>query len=147
MTTKQANLRAGNAISASVGADDPALAGKADTNSRQKRGAEAEALAGKYLANQGLQIIQRNFRVKGGEIDLICRDGNTVVFVEVRLRVDQRFGGAAASVTAQKQRRLIIAARHWLQANGDVPCRFDCVLLDDLNLARIEWLRGAFSAD
>ena len=96
---------------------------------------------------QGLKVIQRNFRVRGGEIDLICRNGDTVIFVEVRLRSNRQFGGAAGSITAQKQRRLIIAARHWLLVNGDAPCRFDCVLLDRLDGASIEWLRGAFSAD
>lgn len=111
------------------------------------RGAEAEVLAEKFLVKQGMRILQRNFRVKGGEIDLICRDGNTVVFVEVRLRANSDFGGAAASITSHKQRRLILAARYWLMVNGDCPCRFDCVLLSQLDTASIEWLRGAFSAD
>ena len=111
------------------------------------RGAEAEVLAEKFLVKQGMRILQRNFRVKGGEIDLICRDGNTVVFVEVRLRANSDFGGAAASITSHKQRRLILAARYWLMVNGECPCRFDCVLLSKLDTASIEWLRGAFSAD
>ena len=111
------------------------------------RGLDAEAFAEEFLVKQGLHIIQRNFRVKGGEIDLICRDGNTVVFVEVRLRANGNFGGAAASITSHKQRRLILAARYWLMVNGECPCRFDCVLLSKLDSVSIEWLRGAFSAD
>lgn len=111
------------------------------------RGAEAEVLAEQFLVKQGMRILQRNFRVKGGEIDLICRDGNMVVFVEVRLRANSDFGGAAASITSHKQRRLIVAARYWLMVNGECPCRFDCVLLSQLDMASIEWLRGAFSAD
>jgi putative endonuclease len=104
-------------------------------------------LAADYLVRQGLSVIERNFRVKGGEIDLICRDGKTTVFVEVRLRTRSDFGGAAASITATKQARLILAARHWLLRHGETPCRFDCMLLDGLESKNIEWLRDAFSAD
>ncbi len=104
-------------------------------------------MAADYLVRQGLSVIQRNFRVKGGEIDLVCRDGKTTVFVEVRLRRRSDFGGAAASITATKQSRLILAARHWLLRHGETPCRFDCMLLDGLESKNIEWLRDAFSAD
>ncbi len=116
-------------------------------STRQARGAAAEQLAADYLAQRGLAVIARNFRVKGGEIDLICRDGRTTVFVEVRLRSRSDFGGAAASITATKQARLILAARHWLLRHGETPCRFDCMLLDGLETKNIEWLRNAFSAD
>ncbi|MDP3514834.1 MAG: YraN family protein [Pseudomonadota bacterium] len=116
-------------------------------STRQARGAAAEQLAADYLAQRGLAVIARNFRVKGGEIDLICRDGRTTVFVEVRLRSRGDFGGAAASITATKQARLILAARHWLLRHGETPCRFDCMLLDGLETKNIEWLRNAFSAD
>ena len=116
-------------------------------NTRQARGAAAEQLAADFLARRGLAVIARNFRVKGGEIDLICRDGRTTVFVEVRLRSRGDFGGAAASITATKQARLILAARHWLLRHGETPCRFDCMLLDGLETKNIEWLRNAFSAD
>ena len=114
---------------------------------RQAKGAAGEQLAADYLVRQGLSVIERNFRVKGGEIDLVCRDGKTTVFVEVRLRSRSDFGGAAASITATKQARLILAARHWLLRHGETPCRFDCVLLDGLESKNIEWLRDAFSAD
>ena len=114
---------------------------------RQAKGAAAEQLATDYLARQGLSVIERNFRVRGGEIDLICRDGESTVFVEVRLRSRSDFGGAAGSITPTKQARLILAARHWLLRHGETPCRFDCVLLDGLDKHSIEWLRDAFTAD
>ena len=115
--------------------------------SRQVAGAAGEMAAAAYLERQGLAVLERNFRVRGGEIDLICRAKNNVtVFVEVRLRNHAGFGGAAASITAAKQRRLVLAARHWLlQHQGhDTPCRFDCVLIDG---GQLEWIRDAFTAD
>ena len=85
-----------------------------------------------------------------GEIDVIAQDGNTLVFVEVRQRKNSAYGGAAASITATKQRRIIIAAQTWLngagQRHASRACRFDAILLDGLDSARIEWLRGAFDA-
>lgn len=116
-------------------------------NTRQAKGAAAEQLAADHLLRHGLRLIERNFRVRGGEIDLVCRDGKTTVFVEVRLRSRGDFGGAAASITATKQARLILAARHWLLRHGETPCRFDCILLDGLEPKNIEWLRDAFSTD
>ena len=96
---------------------------------------------------RGVRILTQNYRVRGGEIDLICRDGATLVFVEVRLRTNAGYGGAAASITFSKQKRLILAARHWLSLHGDQTCRFDCILLDELDEARVEWIKNAFSAD
>ena len=115
-----------------------------DTTTR--RGHEAETRAAAYLEARGLRLLERNFRVRGGEIDLICRDGKTLVFVEVRLRRNADYGGAGASVTSAKQGRIILAAQHYLSANEktDNDCRFDCVLLDG---DAIEWIRDAFSAD
>ena len=106
------------------------------------RGREAETQAADYLEKRGLRVVDRNFRVRGGEIDLIARDGATLVFVEVRQRSRSDYGGAAASITAAKRRRLVLAARHWLARHGDAACRFDCVLIDG---DRLEWLRDAFS--
>lgn len=108
------------------------------------RGREAETQAAAYLEGCGLHLIARNFRVRGGEIDLIMRDHATLVFVEVRQRKRSGFGGAGASITAAKRRRIVLAARHWLAWRGDCACRFDCVLIND---ARIEWLRDAFTGD
>jgi putative endonuclease len=105
------------------------------------KGAEAEALAAEYLQSRGLAIVKRNYRCRGGEIDLIARDGATLVFVEVRLRTSSAFGGARASITAVKRRRLKFAAGLFLSGLArEPPCRFDAVLLDGLDVARIEWL-------
>ena len=112
-------------------------------------GNEGEAQALDHLLQQGLRLIERNYRVargprmRGGEIDLVMqeRDG-TVVFVEVRARSSSRFGGAAASITARKQQRLVLAARHYLMRwRSPPPCRFDVVALEDGGL---RWIRGAF---
>jgi putative endonuclease len=111
------------------------------------RGREAEALAAQYLECYGARVVERNFRIRGGEIDLICRDGKVLVFVEVRLRTRSDFGGAAASITASKQRRIILAAQHYLLGKAECDCRFDCILLDGLDIKRIEWIKNAFSAD
>ncbi len=112
-------------------------------------GKQAETLAAQYLARHGLQLLTQNFRCRGGEIDLVCREGKTLVFVEVRLRRNANYGGAAASITASKQARIILAARHYLNAHAahEMDCRFDCILLDGLDTSRIEWLRDAFSAN
>ncbi len=104
-------------------------------------GEEAAAL---HLAACGLKVLARNFRVKGGEIDLVCRDASVTVFVEVRRRARADFGGAGASITATKQQRLILAARHWLARHGDSACRFDCVLIDG---DKLEWMKDAFRID
>jgi putative endonuclease len=110
---------------------------------------EARALA--HLLGHGLVLVQRNYRVargpqaRGGEVDLIMRERDgTLVFVEVRARRSASFGGAAASVSATKQRRLVFAAQCFLQSLRSVPpCRFDVIAIDG---DRIEWLRGAFDA-
>lgn len=111
------------------------------------RGREAEALAARHLESCGLRVIERNFRIRGGEIDLICRDGKALVFVEVRLRSRSDFGGAGASITASKRRRIILAAQYYLIGKADCDCRFDCVLLDGLDENGLEWLKNAFSTD
>src|SRR5574343_750250 len=103
---------------------------------RQRDGDDAEALAAAYLRRAGLQIQMQNYRVRGGELDLIALDGETLVFVEVRYRKNARFGGAAASIDARKQQRLIHAAQVYLLIHPRQalrPCRFDCVLLDTLH--------------
>ena len=106
------------------------------------RGAAAEALAAQFLQARGIRIVERNYRCRGGEIDIIAREGPTLVFIEVRLRRNSAFGGAAASITPAKRRRLAFAARHYLGRLGrEPPCRFDAILLDSLASERIEWLR------
>ena len=111
---------------------------------RQLAGTAAEDLAAAFLRRQGLAIVDRNFRCKGGEIDLVARDGAALVFVEVRLRRSSTHGGAVASVDAAKQRRMLRAARTYLAGRGDVQCRCDVVALDALDPARIDWIRNAF---
>ncbi len=111
-----------------------------------KTGAAAEQLAAAWLARKGLVLIEANYRSRFGEIDLVLRDGDTIVFAEVRLRTSDRFGGAAYSVDRRKQSRIVAAARRWLAGKKDAPCRFDVVLMDRLDASRIEWIRDAFSA-
>ena len=107
------------------------------------RGAVAETLAARFLIARGLAIVRRNYRCRGGEIDLIARDGETLVFVEVRLRRNRAFGDAAESITVAKRRRLRLAAGHYLAGLArEPPCRFDAILLDALTAESIEWLRG-----
>lgn len=109
------------------------------------KGRRAEQAAAEFLARHGLRTIVRNYHCRGGEIDLVCRDGNTLVFVEVRHRQRHDFGGAAASVTPAKRRRILLAARHYLasEKKTDDACRIDCVLIDG---ERIDWVRNAFDA-
>lgn len=112
-------------------------------------GQRAETLAADLLERHGLRVIARNVRCRGGEIDLVCSDVGTLVFVEVRRRRNASYGGAAASISVGKQRRIILAARHYLATHreatrGDTACRFDCVVIDG---ERIDWLRAAFTAD
>lgn len=106
-------------------------------------GAAAELLAARFLAQRGLTIVGRNYRCRGGEIDIIARDAGTLVFVEVRMRRNRAFGGPAESITARKRHRLRLAAQHYLaRFRDEPPCRFDAILLDALAANRIEWLRA-----
>jgi putative endonuclease len=110
--------------------------------SRAETGRRAEQQAAALLVSRGLSILERNFRAKVGEIDLVARDKDEVVFVEVRARASAAFGGAAASVGGAKRRKLIKAAQLWLQARGWTgPCRFDVVALD---AGRAEHIPAAF---
>nr|WP_314859015.1 YraN family protein [uncultured Undibacterium sp.] len=107
--------------------------------SKQATGDEGENQALQYLLAEGLQLVQRNFLCKGGEIDLIMRDRQHLVFVEVRKRRSAQFGGALASVTPTKQRRLTHAAQVYLQAIKPQPaCRFDLVTIEAEQLL---WLK------
>ncbi len=109
------------------------------------KGSEAERYAEKFLMQRNLVLLHRNYRCRFGEIDLIMREGVTLVFVEVRLRASQIFGGAAASITLSKQRKLLCTARYYLASlNTEPPCRFDAVLLSACNDQKIEWIRNAF---
>ncbi len=107
-------------------------------------GARAEDLCSELLRRARLRIVARNWRCRHGEIDLVAEDNGTLVFAEVRLRRDARFGGAAESVTAHKRARLVAAARQFLASRPPAACRFDVLLLDALEIRRIEWIRDAF---
>lgn len=116
--------------------------------SQQRLGQTAEQAACNFLAAQGLQVLERNFLCKLGEIDLICQDQNSLVFVEVRFRKNARFGGAAASVTPAKQRKLQRAAQVYLQRlRQEPPCRFDIVAMTLNQQAELiceNWIKNAF---
>ena len=119
----------------------------ADRTASASAGTRAESLAAAFLEARGLAIVARNVRSRFGEIDLIAKDRDTVVFVEVRLRRSARFGGASASITPAKRQRLVSAAETYLATlKRTPPCRIDAVLLDSLDAARIEWLRDIASA-
>ena len=108
------------------------------------RGRHAEDRAAAFLQQQGLTLIERNYRCRFGEIDLIARDGSTLIFVEVRLRSSDGFGGAAASITAAKRGKLTRAARHYLADMARMPtCRFDALLVGGADHS-VEWIKNAF---
>lgn len=96
-----------------------------------------------YLIEQGLRLVTRNYSCKAGEIDLIMRDAEYLVFVEVRYRARTDFGSALESVTPAKQRKLILTAQYYLQQTGKMPaCRFDVAGMDQNR--QIHWIRDAF---
>jgi putative endonuclease len=112
------------------------LMDRANRQQRYLSGEQAEALACQYLLDQGLQLIDKNFRSRRGEIDLIMQDNGCIVFVEVRFRRSQAFGGAAASITAKKCQRLTAAAALYLQSRGynaSSPARFDALAISPGN--------------
>ncbi|MDH5784674.1 MAG: YraN family protein [Chromatiales bacterium] len=113
-------------------------------NTSRDQGELAEKQARKYLEQQGLRYVANNVRGRFGELDLIMRHGETLVFVEVRYRRSGRFGGALASVDRNKQRKLITTALGYLQQHPhDGPCRFDVVAIGE-GADGIEWLQNAF---
>lgn len=121
--------------------------GRAASTKQLGDAAEDAALA--HLQRAGLRLLQRNYRTPGrggGEIDLVMRDPDgTLVFVEVRQRTRTDHGGAGASISATKRRRIVYAARHYLMRLPSLPpCRFDVVLLEPQGLS---WLPAAFDAD
>lgn len=109
-----------------------------------EQGQLAEHIAATFLQQQGLILLEKNFRCKYGEIDLIMRDGETLVFVEVRLRSNQNFGGAALSITQSKQQKLSRTAEQYLQIHGNCDCRFDAILMQTIDIKAVEWLKNAF---
>lgn len=111
---------------------------------KQVEGQAGEDAALAYLQEQGLRLVMRNFRCKVGEIDLIMQDRSSLVFVEVRKRASSAYGGAAASITPAKQRRLLRAAQVYLLRYRTQPaCRFDVIAIER---ERIVWLKNAIEA-
>ena len=121
------------------------------TSARQDAGHAIEALAERHLAGAGLSTLARRVTCRMGELDLVMRDREALVFVEVRYRRGAGYGGAAASVTPAKRARIVAAARWYLLRHPERarwPCRFDVVAVEgDGESRRIEWLRDAFRID
>lgn len=110
-------------------------------------GAEAEALAQRFLQQKGLRLLARNVRYRGGELDLVMLYGEMLVVVEVRLRTHPGFGGAAASVDRHKQRRIVLATQLYLLAHPEHAqraMRFDVIGID--RTGTVDWIRAAFDA-
>ncbi|KAB7623845.1 YraN family protein [Alkalilimnicola sp. S0819] len=108
------------------------------------KGQRAESQAEQHLSGQGLHLIERNYRCRMGELDLIMRDGAVLVFVEVRCRAHARYGSGADSVDLRKRRKLARAAAHYLQNRRlDLPCRFDVVSIN--GAGALDWIPQAFS--
>ena len=118
---------------------------------RRLRGSAAEALAAAYLEARGLTVLARNVRCKGGELDLVCRDGEFLVVVEVRQRARSEFGGALASVTRHKQRKIIRATGFLLRVSPrwrDCLLRFDVIGVNGVpdGAHDLVWIKDAFRA-
>ena len=114
---------------------------------RRQLGIAAEDRAAQCLIDAGLAVLQRNYRCKMGELDLIARHGNILVITEVRMRNSARFGGAAASITWNKRRRIVRTTRHLLARYPSLQkcaVRFDAVLI--AGDGKLEWIKGAFDA-
>ena len=115
---------------------------------RRQIGMDAENRAADFLAAAGLTVLRRNYRCRLGELDIVARHGPLLVIAEVRCRSRDDFGGAAASVTSAKQRRIVQATRHLLMRHpplAQLSIRFD-VLTVNADQTRVTWLRGAFTA-
>lgn len=127
-------------------APSPAPQGKGHQNAGV--GNRGEELAAAFLERNGLKVIERNFHCKGGEIDIVAKDGSTLVFVEVKSRKTLSFGVPQLAVTPFKQRQISKAALTWLAKNRqhDKPARFDviAILLDGSYHHRIEHIKNAF---
>ena len=113
-------------------------------------GSEGERAAADFLEARGYRILERNYRTKLGELDLVAEEGDTLVFIEVKVRLNDRFGGPAAAITSAKQSRIARLAQQYVVSRrlGGRPCRFDVVLIwgSDPRTRRIELLPGAFEA-
>jgi putative endonuclease len=120
------------------------------TNTREK-GNHGERLALDYMIKQGLKLVEQNINSRYGEIDIVMRDDTEWVFVEVRFRRSQEFGGGLESVNSNKQRKLINTAEHYIQTRHIThfeACRFDIIEISgDMSNPKINWIKDAFQAD
>ncbi len=121
------------------------------TDSRLQRGIASEDLAADYLRARGLVVVARNVRCRAGELDLVCLDAGVLAIVEVRQRARQDFGGALASVTRRKQRKIVRAAEFFLQRQSEWrrhAIRFDVLAVEGLpgGEHRVVWIKDAFRA-
>lgn len=115
------------------------------TDDRKALGARCEAMAAEHLIQQGYRVRERNFRCRLGEVDLICEDGPTLVFVEVKSRRSGRFGSGFDAVDARKQAKLTAIAEFYMSRHPDRPCRFDVVAVTlGPGPGRLEHLINAF---
>lgn len=116
----------------------------------RKLGQDVEIAAANYLAEQGISLIEKNYHCRAGEIDLIGKDNQYLIFVEVRYRKSPLFGSAAESVTAKKQQRILMTAQHFLLNNPalqNLCCRFDVIACEpDKKGLTLNWIKGAFTA-
>ena len=112
-----------------------------------KLGQQYEQLALSYLQQQGLILVQQNYQCKAGEIDLVMRDGATLVFIEVKYRASSAFGGALAAVNFSKQQKLLRSCRWYLQQHrlSDQPCRLDVLAIEGVAPYQYQWLKNAIS--
>lgn len=114
--------------------------------SRRKIGDDYESLARRYLEQKGLQFLKQNFQAKCGEIDLIMRDKQQLVFVEVKYRQSNQYGHALEMITPSKQRKIIKTATLWLMKNGLSPhtadYRFDAIGIENSG-QKIDWVKNA----
>jgi len=117
---------------------------------KREFGNQLEEFAARTLTEKGLNIVSQNYLCKMGEIDLIARDQRDLVFIEVRYRKSESFGGSVASVNKKKQRRIILAANHYLQKHqlaNKVPCRFDVfAITGTIQQLEFNWIKGAFNS-
>ena len=116
---------------------------------KQLIGAAAEGIAADFLRAKGLEILERNYLRRLGELDIVARDGDVLVIAEVRTRASDRYGGAAASVDPRKQQRIIRATSQLLQQRRDLArlrVRFDVIAVLDMDreTPRVDWIRHAF---
>ncbi len=112
----------------------------------QSIGSKAEQFATNYLVKQGLTVLQTNYHCRRGEIDLIMQHQMFLVFVEVRYRKSNRYGSALESITPNKQRKVGLAAKHFINKHGlhNQLCRFDVVAISGADMESIDWVTDAF---